>query len=194
VAASVAASEDTSTNAYQDRATERARLYADWSLIAHHRGQPDRALELGHRALNLAERAGDTRTLAQVHNILGILGRSQGDLGSASHHLALSLALAETLDDPGIRVAALNNLALARSASDDIAGALELAETALALCASQGDRHREAALRNNLSDLLHAAGQPDAAMAHLKRAVAIFAEIGLEAGDIQPEIWKLVEW
>ena len=69
-----------------------------------------------------------------------------------------------------------------------------MAETALALCVSQGDRHREAALQNNLSDLLYAAGQPDAAMAHLKRAVAIFAEIGLEAGDIQPGIWKLVEW
>jgi tetratricopeptide (TPR) repeat protein len=176
------------------RTTERARLYADWSLIAHHRGQPDRALDLGHRALDLAQHAGDTRTLAQVHNILGILGRSQSDLDSASHHLALSLALAETLDDPGIRVAALNNLALARGASDDITGALELAETALALCISQGDRHREAALRNNLSDLLYAAGQPDAAMTHLKRAVAIFAEIGLESGDIQPEIWKLVEW
>jgi tetratricopeptide (TPR) repeat protein len=173
---------------------ERARLYADWSLIAHHRSQPDQALGLGHQALDLAQRAGDTRTLAQVHNILGILGRSQGDLESASHHLALSLALAETLDDPGIRVAALNNLALARSANDDITGALKLAETALALCVSQGDRHREAALHNNLSDLLYAAGQPDAAMAHLKRAVAIFAEIGLEAGDIQPEIWKLVEW
>jgi tetratricopeptide (TPR) repeat protein len=163
-------------------------------LINHHRGQPGRALQLGHQALDLAQRAGDTRTLAQVHNILGILGRSQSDLERASHHLALSLALAETLNDPGIRVAALNNLALARAASDDIAGALELAETALSLCISQGDRHREAALHNNLSDLLYAAGQPDAAMAHLKRAVAIFAEIGLESGDIQPEIWKLVEW
>jgi DNA-binding SARP family transcriptional activator len=191
---SVATSQEQQTKDYGLRATERARLYADWSLIAYHRGQTGRALELGHQALALAEGAGDTRTLAQVHNILGILGRSQGDLDNASHHLALSLALAETLDDPGIRVAALNNLALARGASDDIAGALKLAETALALCVSQGDRHREAALHNNLSDLLYAAGQPDAAMAHLKRAVSIFAEIGLESGDIQPEIWKLVEW
>jgi hypothetical protein len=31
-------------------------------------------------------------------------------------------------------------------------------------------------------------------MKHLKRAVAIFAEIGTGAGDLQPEIWKLVEW
>jgi len=172
----------------------QARLYADWSLIAHHRGAAERALDLAHQALGLAEAAGDTRTLAQAHNILGVLGRSRGDLDSASHHLALSLALAEALADPSIRVAALNNLALVRGASGDTVAALELAQVALALCISQGDRHRAAALHNNLSDLLYANGQPDAAMAHLKQAVVIFAEIGLEAGDMQPEIWKLVEW
>jgi hypothetical protein len=31
-------------------------------------------------------------------------------------------------------------------------------------------------------------------MAHLKRAVAIFAEIGGHPEELEPEIWKLVEW
>jgi hypothetical protein len=31
-------------------------------------------------------------------------------------------------------------------------------------------------------------------MTHLTQAVAIFAEIGVEAGTWQPEIWKLTEW
>jgi len=83
--------------------------------------------------------------------------------------------MAETLGDPPARVAALNNLALV-------------------LCESQGDRHREAALHNTLSDILHTSGRPEAAMAHLKQAVATFADIGQEAGAMQPEIWKLVEW
>lgn len=69
-----------------------------------------------------------------------------------------------------------------------------LAETALTLCASQGDRHREAALHNNLADLLHSLGRSEEAMSHLKQAVSIYAEIGVEAGTVQPEIWKLVEW
>lgn len=30
-------------------------------------------------------------------------------------------------------------------------------------------------------------------MAHLKRAVTIFAEVGADAGEMQPEIWKLAE-
>ena len=64
---------------------------------------------------------------------------------------------------------------------------------ALDLRAAQGDRHREAALHNNLADLMHAAGQHEDAMRHLKLAVAIFAEVGLE-GEPRPEVWKLVRW
>jgi hypothetical protein len=31
-------------------------------------------------------------------------------------------------------------------------------------------------------------------MEHLKRAVAIFAEVGGQPDELQPEIWKLIEW
>jgi tetratricopeptide (TPR) repeat protein len=175
-------------------AGERARLYADWSLTAHHRGQTDQALKLALRAMRLAEEVSDSPALAQTHNILGVLAGSQGDLAQARHHLERSLALAETLGDPSARAAALNNLALTCRAAGETEQAIQLAETALALCVSQGDRHREAALHNNLADLLHAAGKSEAAMSHLKQAVTILAEIGVESGDVQPEIWKLAEW
>ena len=55
------------------------------------------------------------------------------------------------------------------------------------------DRHREAALRGNLADLLHDAGHPEDAMGELKRAVAVFAEVAADE-EPQPEIWKLVAW
>src|SRR4051812_35181331 len=61
------------------------------------------------------------------------------------------------------------------------------------LCAAQGDRHREAALHNNLADLLHETDRPEEAMEQLKRAVAIFADVGAE-GEPQPEVWKLARW
>ena len=57
-----------------------------------------------------------------------------------------------------------------------------------------GDRHREAALHNNLADLLHQAGRTSDAMSELKQAVTIFAEIGENGGGMQPDPWKLVEW
>ena len=170
-----------------------ARIYADWSLVAHYMDQPERAWHLASQARELAATTEDRRALAQAHNILGVLAGSRGDVEGATEHLERSLALAES-DEPGTRAAALNNLALALAARGDTEHALVHAEDALALCAAQGDRHHEAALHNNIADLLHAAGQPEAAMAHLKEAVRIYAEIGVEAGTVQPAIWKLAEW
>ncbi len=175
-------------------AQERARLWADSSLVAHRRNQGDQARASACRALELAETAKDLRALAQAHNILGILESSAGHLDKAQEHLQTSSRLAESLGDPAIRVAALNNLALAFREHGDLQRAIELGQAALHLCISVGDRHREAALHNNLADLYHMVGQSEIAMQHLKHAVSIFAEIGAEAGDWQPEIWKLVEW
>lgn len=176
---------------------ERARVYAGWSLVAHRQGRHDQAWRLAHQALELAadaQEAEDKRALAQAHNILGVLASSRGEVDDAITHLERSLALAEEADDASARAAALNNLALALSARGDMEQAIAHAEAALALSAAQGDRHHEAALHNNLADLLHAADQPEDAMMHLKQAVSIYAEIGVEAGAVQPEIWKLTEW
>lgn len=179
----------------QEGATEgQARIYADWSLAAHHRGQVDQARDLAQRALFLAEAVSDAPALAQAHNMLGILANSRGEMEQAHFHLTRSVALAEDLQDVSIRAAALNNLALAYRASGDLAQAIGLTETALALCRSQGDRHREAALHSNLADLLHEAGRTDEAMSQLKTAARIYTDIDVEAGTTRPEIWKLVEW
>jgi predicted ATPase len=173
---------------------ERARLYADWSLIARHQGQCDEAQRHAEQALQLAMLTGDERALAQVHNILGLLANDRGERHLARQSLERSLELAERLDDASARVAALNNLALALGAGGGIDRAVTLAEAALALCATMGERHHEAALHNNLADLLYAGGRGEEAMAHLKQAVRIYAEIGVEAGTVQPAIWKLTEW
>jgi tetratricopeptide (TPR) repeat protein len=173
---------------------ELARAFADRSLIARQRGQLDNAQEMANRALGLAGVWDDRPALAQAHNILGLLASDQGRQEEALLHLERSLAYAERLNEPSARIAALNNLAFVHAAHGDRDQARDLTETALALCAAQGDRHHEAALHNNLADLLHAAGNREAAMAHLKDAVRIYAEIGVEAGAVQPEIWKLSEW
>jgi DNA-binding SARP family transcriptional activator len=172
----------------------RARLVADWSLAAHRRGDTERATALAAQSLALAEDANEPHALAQAHNLLGILATNQDQPSEALRHLERSLALAEAQGDPGARAAALNNLALAYAAQGERAHALQLAEQALALTAAQGDRHREAALHSHVADLLYATGQAEAAMQHLKQSVSIYAEIGAQAGALQPEIWKLSEW
>jgi hypothetical protein len=72
--------------------------------------------------------------------------------------------------------------------------AIKTIHGALNDCIVLGDRHLEAALRNNLADQLQASGDQEAAMAQLKEAVIIFAEIGQRVEDWEPEIWKLVAW
>lgn len=172
----------------------QARVYADWSLAAHHQGRAEHAQDLAQKGLALAATYGDPRALAQAHNILGILASSREDLPEARRHLERSLALAEAHGDPGARAAALNNLAIAYGNHNQYEPALRLTEEALALCKALGDRHREAALLSHLADLLHATGQTEAAMLHLKQSVMIYTEIGPQAGALQPAIWKLAEW
>jgi DNA-binding SARP family transcriptional activator len=173
---------------------QRSMIYADWSLTAHSSGKVAKSQELGQKALELAEDLPDQRPLAQAHNLLGILARAREDLDKAKQHLEISLELAERLGDPWVRVAALNNLALVHGQDNEPATAIDLLETALSLCVSLGDRHREAALHNNLADLYHATDQSEKSMLHLRQAVAIYAEIGEQAGAWQPEVWKLSEW
>jgi DNA-binding SARP family transcriptional activator len=172
----------------------RARIVADLALTLHYAGRSDDAAARAGEALEVARAAADRHAQAQAHNMLGMLARSRGELGRAREQLERSLELADELDDSPARVAALNNRALVERDGGDLERALDLTETALELCATYGDRHREAALENNLADLHHAAGRGDDAMEHLKRAVAIFTEVGADEATRLPEIWKLVSW
>jgi tetratricopeptide (TPR) repeat protein len=171
--------------------TLRARVLTDRGLVAHREGHDHDAAALARAALEAAGEADDLGALAGAHNLLGVL--SKHDLSLARHHLEHALALARRLHDVGIEVAAANNLAQAHAAAGALDRALPLAESALTRAGQLADRHREAALRNNLADLLRAAGRNEEAMIHLKRAVALFAEIG-EPDEHAPEIWKLAAW
>jgi DNA-binding SARP family transcriptional activator len=186
----------------------RAQILVDRSAIAHREGDLDRAETFAGEALSLGKTAEDPSAISRAEDLLGIVARSRGDLTTAREHLERAIAaadLAESLPfghpraegattDPGVRIAALNTLALVYADAGDRTRAIELTLDALHRCEGQGDLHRQAALENNLADLFHAEGRADDAMEHLKRAVALFAEIGGRPGDLQPEVWKLIEW
>jgi DNA-binding SARP family transcriptional activator len=172
----------------------QALILSDWSLTAHRRGDAAQALDLASQSLNLAQQTDDPRALTQAYNMLGMLARARGDFEEAWNQLNNSLQSARDLGEPGRQVAALNNLALVSRDQRRPDQAIELTQAALSLCSQQGDRHREAALLNNLADLLHAAGRELEAKEYLRKSVVIFAEIGVEAGEQDPEIWRLSEW
>jgi tetratricopeptide (TPR) repeat protein len=106
---------------------------------------------------------------------------------------AWSRSIATTEDDRAA-IAARNGLALVEAAAGDRAAAIGLLATAVDRCRRMGERHLEAVVENSLADQLHAVGRTDEAMEHLKRAVAIFADVGGAPGELEPEIWKLVAW
>lgn len=180
--------------AVPDAAEARSALLADRSAIAHRVGDMAEAWRLAEQAHQLASAVHDLAGLARAEDLLGILARGAGNLDTAREHLERSCEAAAASPDPGPRIAALNSLALVHGDLGLRDRAMDLTREALVLCERQGDRHRQAALENNLADLLRAEGRQDEAMEHLKRAVTIFAEVGGQPNELQPEIWKLIEW
>lgn len=174
-----------------------ASVLAERALVAHRSGDEAAAMDLANRALRGVAGATPheelTGTAARPLQILGLVALSQGDLTLARQHLGRSLRAAGT-GDLAVAVATRHALALVEAKAGDLGFAIELADAALAEGRQLGDRHVEAVLENTLADLLHDAGRREESMAHLKLAVAIFAEVGGHPGDLEPEIWKLVEW
>ncbi|MEE8331208.1 MAG: BTAD domain-containing putative transcriptional regulator [Acidimicrobiia bacterium] len=177
-----------------ERTAAASMTSADWALTEIKVGNLGRARFLAEEAMELALLSEDSGALAQGHNTLGILATEEGDYPGAAHHLEQGLAMADEVGGGAIRVAALNNLARATARIGDLDRGRALAEAALEESVAIGDRHREAALHNNLADLLHATGDVDESMKHLKKALQGFAEIELGADLSHPEIWKLAQW
>ena len=125
---------------------------------------------------------------------MGILSRKKEAYGEAINYLKQSLLITDSFDDPDPKIAALNNISLVYSDKGDVIKAIETCRKALELCIHKGDRHKEAALYNNLADYHHKIGEYDKSMQFLKQAVVIFTAIGVEDGTRNPEIWKLLEW
>ena len=184
-----------------------ASVLAERALVAHRSGDNAAAVDLANRALGAAAAAlvgqelpGEgppsqelPGTAARPLQILGLVALSQGDLDLARQHLGRALGAAGATDLP-VAVATRHALALVEARSGELGRAIDLAGAALSDGRRLGDRHVEAALENTLADLLHDAGRREESMDHLKRAVAIFAEVGGHPGELEPEIWKLVEW
>ncbi|MEO5705342.1 MAG: AAA family ATPase [Candidatus Limnocylindrales bacterium] len=191
------AAEELLTAGSLDRGRDLASVLSERALVAHRSGNGPSAIELADRALGIvaSSRLGDAQSAetARPLEVLGLVALAGGNLDLAHQHLGRALEAAGATDLP-VAVGARHALALAAARSGQLDRAIDLAGAALDDGRVLGDRHVEAVLENTLADLLHDAARTDESMVHLKRAVAIFAEIGGHPGEMEPEIWKLVEW
>jgi tetratricopeptide (TPR) repeat protein len=165
---------------------EPALLYADWGMLALRAGDTDEAMRRAKQSLAEAEAAGDDELVARAHHLLGVV---TPDAAAAPAHFERALELAE---DMGQRMASLNGLARAMGREGNFASALPVAEEALRLAETIGDRHRQAALLNHLADIHQRLGDTARAEELVTQSVRLFAE--LEPDAWEPEIWLLTGW
>ncbi len=142
----------------------------------------------------VAERLSDPHLSGVAERIVGLVAMGRGDPATARDALQRSVDLAADDPDPTASIAALTALALTLAGGGAVDEAVAAMTEAIEACRRIGDRHLEAAVENHLSDLLHDAGREDAAMDHLKRAVALFAEVGEGGPERDPGIWRLAAW
>ena len=167
-----------------------ARVLVDQSVVLRLAGDLPGALAAARRALETATGSDDAAAIGAAHRSLGLIALASGDAAAARSNSERAVAAADP-DDPTARIAALTGLALAEAAAGDVDAALVDGEAAVDLCRQIGDRHLEGAVENHLADILHAAGQEDEAMVHLRRAVEAFAEVGGDPLAADPGIWML---
>jgi DNA-binding SARP family transcriptional activator/tetratricopeptide (TPR) repeat protein len=179
--------------AADDSPLTHRRLLVERGIVALRAGDLDDAASAGGRALEVPVDR-DASGEAAARRLLGLVARERGDVAHARAELGHSLRLALEGNEPVAAVAARNALALVEAGVGDRETAISLLEAALADCRRTGERHLEAAVENNLADQLQAAGRRNEAMEHLKRAVTLFADVGGQPDDLEPEIWKLVTW
>ena len=174
--------------------TLRARALVEKSLVALRAGDLAAADTAAREARDAAAHAADRHSAGVAERLVGLVSRANGDLAVARDALSRSLALAVDDPDPTAWIAASTALALALASGGSVDDAVAAATGAIEACRRIGDRHLEAAVENHLADICHDAGRTEESMVHLKRAVALFAEVGEGAPEHDPGIWALAAW
>ena len=172
----------------------RVRALAERSRVALQTSELDVATETALEARTLAASSGDPHGAGVAERLVGLVAQARGDLALARRAFERSRELAAEDPDRTAGIAASTALALALAADGLVDAALDAASLAIEDCRRIGDHHLEAAVENHIADILHDADRPEESMVHLKRAVALFAEIGIGAPEGEPGIWALSAW
>ncbi len=172
----------------------RGRALVERSVVALRAGDLDVADDAASAVRSVARRLRDPHLSGVAERLIGLVALGRGDAAAASKALRRSVELSADDMDPAASIAAQTGLALALAGVGAVDDAIAVAMLAIDTCERIGDRHLEAAVENHLADILHQAGREEVSMVHLKRAVALFAEIGDADAERDPGIWTLAAW
>lgn len=167
-------------------ALDDAELFADEELAFHyadalwHLGRVPRALEVAERIEPAVRRRGGRRLVLHLLNVIGICLFRQGRGGDARERWAELLERASRWDDAEFVGRACNNLGMLANLAGHPGEALVLYERTMAAYGRIGFVHGLAQTHHNLALSYRDLGFRDRADGHLRRAVALARQVGLD--------------
>jgi transcriptional regulator with XRE-family HTH domain len=172
--------------------TSSLRVLAGWLWTLYELGELDHAEEVGEHALTLLDEqsAWGSESAVRLLCTVALVRFELGDLRGAERLLAEGMQHAEAIDAPGARAAVLWNSSILAQERGHFRQAVELAEEALAIFRSGGDRSNVARMLTTLGHLLIRQEEPDAARARivLQEAVDASAPTGVSRGEALAEL------
>ncbi|MEL6347800.1 MAG: tetratricopeptide repeat protein, partial [Myxococcota bacterium] len=141
------------------------------------------AIDALRATLNLDNIDNHDATVAQLHQRLGYLQWTRGQMDDAKTHGHNALAIYRAVGDRRGEGIVRNNLGNLCSDLGEIAAARAHYTAALAIHRAVGDRLREGNVRCSLGILHQEQGQMDDARAHYTAALAIYREAGNRRGE-----------
>jgi tetratricopeptide (TPR) repeat protein len=180
-----------------ERARTLASLVTDDELVAAIENgvgavQCERGLYVQARASYLValERAGQPALRGRVLLNLGVLANIHGDLDEARARYARSIAEFEQAKDEEGLALVYHNLGMVHADRADWVAATESYDKALTISERLGMRQMVANVLLNRSEVLCARKRGGEAVASSERALALFAELGDQAGRAEAHRWK----
>ena len=170
----------------RDGGQERTRAMAlvGLGLIAHYRGEQERARDLLTRSVEHSQRCGYQRAEARALVHLGPVRALCGDAAGAAQACDRALAVARDLGDTWLEACALFRSAFTRALSGNIAQAKPLALASVALAPRTGDLRLRGYGLMTLADCLIKEGNAAEAIDVLRDALGVFETL--------PERWALL--
>ncbi|GAA4494185.1 BTAD domain-containing putative transcriptional regulator [Actinoallomurus oryzae] len=189
----------------EPRGMADALVNCAWALVAE--GDPDEALAVAGRALELARDHDHLGGQARARHMMGVAyGQARAD--AAIEHLTHALQLARELGNPRFEATAMQFLGAAHCAAGRLDSGHDLLVTSLTMCHARGDRYAEAFSLLYLAKLYAALDDPRARPTaeavlsvsrrygmphHLADALKVLGDLDLAAGRYASATLRLEE-
>ncbi len=142
-------------------------------VLARRRNRLDESEGWYEQALTLCQTLGDRHFEGKLLSNLGVVARMRCHFGAAETRLEASLALLKQLGLPPNVEIVLGELGLLALALGDIGLARARLDEALTIARSIGDRYGQSGFASNLSEVAHARGDNETALALARQGLAI---------------------